>query len=338
MAASHHEPCSQDALSVCLGGENSNRLVSLWDIVNRFDCGRLHLLLRQLYLAAGLLKGDEDFKSLGEMVEQRARLAGVPIPEDVRGKLEEMRVLESDLSTLAREFIPAMETFCESVGFREAMVHICFAKDHMKLDLGAIEIRSELMHLERVLLMELIDRGFLLVQKDRVDYLDRNDLFGETVRDAFPSAARDIQEAGNCLAAECGTGAVFHLMRAAEFALRSAARDRDVNFKEKPLEEKEWGQILGSLEGRISELRNSNRSCWRTPELRDTQIRFYSEVVQELRGFNDAWRRHVSHADALAFYERDEALGIFKHVRGFFQKIAERISETSAAEQYWTSL
>jgi hypothetical protein len=289
-------------------------------------------------LAVGLLKG-EDSKSLRETVEQRARLAGiVPVPEEVGAMLEEMRMLESDLSTPAIEFIPAMETFCESVGFREAMVHIHFTKNHMKLDLSASEIRGELIHLERVLLMELMDRRFLLVEKDRVDYLDQKDLFGETVRDAFPSAGRDIQEAGNCLAAECGTGAVFHLMRAAEFALRSMARDRDVSFKERPLEEKEWGQILGSLEGRISELRNSNRSCWRTPELRDTQIRFYSEVVQELRGFNDAWRRHVSHADALAFYERDEALGIFKHVRGFFQKIAERISETSAAEQYWTSL
>jgi len=69
--------------------------------------------------------------------------------------------------------------------------------------------------------------------------------------------------------------------------------------------------------------------------LRDEQIRFYAEVVQELRGFNDVWRRHVSHADTLAFYEHDNAVGILKHVRTFMQKIASKISEGAVTSEYW---
>src|SRR5690242_5538337 len=37
LATATRDSLSQDSLPVCLGRENSNRLVSLWDLVNRFD-------------------------------------------------------------------------------------------------------------------------------------------------------------------------------------------------------------------------------------------------------------------------------------------------------------
>jgi hypothetical protein len=110
-----------------------------------------------------------------------------------------------------------------------------------------------------------------------------------------------------------------------------------VAFKDKPLDEKEWGQILGALESKLAGLRNANRDCWRDGDTRDVQIRFYNEVIQELRGFNDAWRRHISHADTQAFYGRDAALGIFKHLRTFMEKLADKISEASVTQEYWGS-
>ena len=126
-------------------------------------------------------------------------------------------------------------------------------------------------------------------------------------------------------------------MRAAEFALRALARDRGIKFKDKPLEEKEWGQILQQLESTVGDLRQMDRKCWSSPAIRDAQIRFYGEVTQELRGFNDVWRRHVSHADTLAFYERDDAFGIFRHVQALMQKVSERISEDSLTPKCWVS-
>ena len=179
--------------------------------------------------------------------------------------------------------------------------------------------------------------SFLRVEPDRVLYLDRDEppLFGNGVARAFPSASRDIREVGNCLAAECNTAAVFHLMRAAEFSLRAVAKDRRVSFADKPLDQKEWGHILGALEGKLKEFRLADGKLWNKPEYKEAQIQFYNEVIQELRGFNEAWRRHLSHADPDAFYNREYAAGIMKHVRHFMQKLAQRISENQATPEYW---
>lgn len=201
-------------------------------------------------------------------------------------------------------------------------------------------IAATIGHIVDELLADLGARKFLKIDGDRSDYLDTPDLFGGSVYVAFLSARKDIKEAGNCMAAECNTAAVFHLMRAAEFALRALARDRNISFSDKPLEEQEWGKILSVLDGDqcLKKLRNADRKNWASADVRDTQIRFYNDVVQELRGFNDAWRRHVSHADTEAFYNRESAMGIFEHVRTFMQRIAEKISESSVTKEYWDSI
>ena len=124
-------------------------------------------------------------------------------------------------------------------------------------------------------------------------------------------------------------------MRACEFCLRVLAQDRDVEFKHKPVTEKQWGEIVSSLELKVRELREANRKEWSVPEAREAHIRYYAELVQELRGFNEAWRRHLSHADVNAFYTSNEALTIFNHVRRFMEKIAQRISERAVTPKYW---
>jgi hypothetical protein len=340
LASADSESRSHDALPVCRWKANSNRLVSLWDIVNVFDCVGLQIVLKRMQLARGLLDPDDkkSAAALEEWVRENSRQRGEAVPGELIENLAEMREIEGDLRKPAEESIEKLREFCEAVGFANALPVIRFAGYHLREDPTAGELRSELRHLEETVFLELAKRKFLHIEADRAWLLEQDDLFGPAVTASFPSASRDIREAGNCLAAECTTAAVFHLMRAAEFALRSLAKDRDVSFKDRPLDEKEWGQILMALEKRLSDLRSSDRKCWPVAEARDAQIRFYNEVVQELRGFNDAWRRHISHADTLAFYARDEALGVLKHVRAFLQKISERISETSVTEQYWTSL
>jgi hypothetical protein len=71
--------------------------------------------------------------------------------------------------------------------------------------------------------------------------------------------------------------------------------------------------------------------------LKDIQLRFYSEVVAELRQFNEAWRRHLSHAREDGIYDRDYAMSVFKHVCLFMQKLAERIGESTTTPKYWTA-
>jgi hypothetical protein len=197
-------------------------------------------------------------------------------------------------------------------------------------------IASQLGTLKEELVKLLAVRKFMTVESELATFVNQDELFGPLVSQKFLSVARDLRDCGNCLAADCGTAAVFHLMRAAEFALRALARDRNISFKDKPLEEKEWAQILDKLELEVKRLRESPRTSWSGAETKDNQVRFYAEVVQELRGFNDAWRRHVSHADTLAFYNPDDAMGIFKHVRTFMQKLSTKISEGGITPEYWT--
>jgi hypothetical protein len=265
-----------------------------------------------------------DTYACGFATDKLAGRAGAPI-------LEQHRIGAGQLLDLLAHMF-------EMQGMSDCQEACVAALAEFRNPLDTSAAHSYLHAFKRAILTNFEKRNFLHVRQDRCDLLDKDTLFGEVVNEQFPSAARDIREAGNCLAAECGTAAVFHLMRAAEFSLRALAVDRNVIFKDKPLEEKEWGQILTSLETRATELRNAARTSWPSPEIRDAQIRFYNEVIQELRGFNDAWRRHVSHADAAAFYDRNTAMGIFEHVRLFMQKISGKISETYVTDKYWVSL
>lgn len=312
LATTIRDSLSNDTLPVCLWKENPNRLVSLWDIVKEFNVGEVVMALY-------------DTKTWADTFGLQTYAEG-PRPVSANAKRE------------VQDCLKRAKTACTKAHFDDASLKLeltDLALDSLT-DSGAIG--TELRNVVETILYEIHSRKFIKIAAENEEYLDQEMLFGEAVYTAFPSATRDIKASGNCLATENGTACVFHLMRASEFALRALARDRDVEFKDKPLDEKEWGHILGALETKVSALRSADRKCWGHPELRDRQIRFYNEVVQELRSFNDAWRRHVSHADALAFYEEDDATGVFKHVRKFIEKLAAAsISEASTTAQYWDS-
>lgn len=191
--------------------------------------------------------------------------------------------------------------------------------------------------LEDDLVFSTKDRKFLWVAADRENLIDRDALFGIQVTSQFPSAQQDIMEAGNCLAAECPTACVFHLMRASEIALRALAKDREMKFPDKPLELSQWGEILPNLDSIVNNMRRDNTSNWSDPQFKEIQVRFYNEVSQELRAFNEVWRRHLSHAREDAFYDRDYAKSVMGHVEKFMGKLASKISEEYVTPKYWTA-
>jgi hypothetical protein len=239
----------------------------------------------------------------------------------------------------AMSAIEVAEKFFALNGMVDSSTDTLVAKDQWNrmtkfLDVsGALEIVHRL---QSDIVGDLQSRNFLRVEEDRSEFLESSDyLFGQAVHDSFNSAVPDIKEAGNCLATECNTAAVFHLMRASEVALRAMAKDRDVVFANKPIDQQEWGTILSALEGKLKAMREDDQKNWPESSIKDTQVRFYSEIIQELRGFNEAWRRHLSHARDDAFYDRDYAKSVLTHVRSFMQKIAERISEGKITPKYW---
>jgi hypothetical protein len=311
LASAHREPCSHDALPVCLREENPHRLVSLWDIVNEFRAVLLVSAYRSMKHLQSVLECAVGTKGGGHLFE---------------GKTDEVRKC---FDRIGRR--------CSDAGFTLSAETASISSHDLGLngERDCSTLVEKIKHVEGLLTRDLFHRRFLTISQDRAKYLENDMLFGPRVHSAFVSARRDIKEAGNSLAAECNTGAVFHLMRAVEFGLRALAKDRRIEFVDKPLEQKEWGQILSKLESLVKELRAEDGKKWTSQVLRESQIRFYSELVQELRSFNDVWRRHVSHADVNAFYDRDQAFSTFNHTKAFMEKLATMISEDAVTPIYW---
>jgi hypothetical protein len=238
------------------------------------------------------------------------------------------------------------EMVFNAANFHDCLKAVQSARDSWKRPLIDISAANEIVYrLSLDIVNALGNQIFLKVSGDRRNlllYMQGGKphagvlgIFGDSVKNAFNSATSDIIEAGNCLAAECNTAAVFHLMRAAEIALRAIAVDREVEFANKPINQQEWGTILGALEGILKQMRLEDAKKWQKPEFKEAQIHFYNDTVQELRAFNEAWRRFIAHADKDAFYDRAYAWSVFNHVKEFMQKLSARISENKVMPKYW---
>jgi hypothetical protein len=190
---------------------------------------------------------------------------------------------------------------------------------------------AEMEHAIAEIFRDLRDIKLLSVDLARSGLLDNKDVMGAAVATAFPSAVSDIVEAGNCLAAECNTAAVFHLMRVAEWGLRAScvhfgfrqakAVKKSEKIKYTPISHVDWETMLNQLQPYVdAKIAKTKRG----PEKQALQEYWYP-VLQDVRGIRDAWRNHVMHSRAE--YNRDDAKAVLTHVDRLMRKLAEKISE-----------
>ena len=181
----------------------------------------------------------------------------------------------------------------------------------------------------RAVVAQLKKQNFLYVKPDRTGYVDNNELFGPEVKAAFPSAAFDIREAGNTLAAECCTATVFHLMRAAEYALRALAVDRQIVLPKKGvLDLATWEDIIKKLEDAELAIQGFPKTL-----AREKQYEFYHGDMMEFKRFKNVFRNAVMHTRDE--YDRDKAYSVFVHVQDFMQILASKISEKTSTPMVW---
>jgi hypothetical protein len=172
-------------------------------------------------------------------------------------------------------------------------------------------------------------------------YFEKDDLFGQAVKVAFPSAALDIKEAGNCIAADLNTAAVFHLMRAAERGMRALVIHLKVKIekpkgskfsaqlqstpasmprmKQIPLEYALWDDVLKALEVRVKKIQTPKGSK------RDKQYEFYHGLILSLNAFKDIWRNPVSHCRCT--FDNHQAQHAFVHVKSLMENLATKLKE-----------
>ena len=166
----------------------TSRLLTLWEIMNLFD----------VQVLASLLERISQLET--EHLVIKLQGYGGHKPTDT-------------LSQRGIDGILQLQLFCIKHGLTESASSAKKTMFRWKSPGFDNSAACELLNRLKVdVIQECGEHHFLRVDEDRVLYLERDALFGAKVDEAFSSAARDIKEAGNCLAAECTTAAVFHLL------------------------------------------------------------------------------------------------------------------------------
>jgi hypothetical protein len=293
--------------------QTARRLSSLWEMMNQIDIALL------AYMTS--LFADNEVLQQGEKPHRR----GVVVSENLH--LKQLITILDHLENIFRQ-----------QRIVDCVEYCLVAKDILsKPSVDIASMSSSLITLKSSILHSLQKKKLLQVSQDQFEFLEEDALFGPAVKNRFPSASRDIKAAGDCFAAECSAAAVFHLMRVAEVGLRSLVRDRRVPLADRQLSDREWSLVSKKLEIAVFQLRTAPATRWRgADQAKERQVAFYSDLLQELRSFDEAWKNHVSHPGAAIFYSRDQAGEILKHVRSFMQKLTLHLSETSATEEFWS--
>ena len=272
------------------------RLWSLWDLMNLFDAKSI-------------------LKRVGELASVEFALR--------EAESKEAKMRQSYITALEKAVIALAPT-----GMTDATKTLEHLRKYAQTQPRAA-IVADANTARFAVINEFDKRKFLFVRPERAEYVDQERLFGDEVYNNFPSARTDIKEAGNCLACECGTAAVFHLMRAVEWALRAfctslgVKRLRCKNRKTgkvtyKPVEFSEWEGILTDAEGRINGMLKPLTRGSRKQMLQE----FYLPAVQDFKGFRDAFRNHVMHTRR--DYTPQEADAIRDRVQRFMTALAKR--------------
>jgi hypothetical protein len=258
---------------------------------------------------------------------ERSRHEYRTLAEDGQGGLP---VDPEELDALVRE-IKMAHYCCECIGFQDAAQKIASSLTYFSRHTpDASSIATELRNIIEVIQKETNDVALLRVQYALRNHVDNPKLFGTAVYDAFPSARSDIKEAGNCLAADCNTAAVFHLMRAVEWGLRALCvhlglsktkRTQKGKASYTPLSFSEWEAMLNQLNARVdAKLAKTKRGSTKQ-ELQE----FYYPMLQDIRAIRDAWRVHVMHTRR--DYSGPEAAAILDRVKRLMTALAEKVSE-----------
>jgi hypothetical protein len=270
---------------------------------------------------------------------------------DLMGLLLDLKSLQCNCALLAQEkgggtiapkdlwdeatgLISDAADFAGNAGLEGTRIKATLIKRHLN-HIGSSDVSSletELRNTQEQLVGELWQQKFFRVRADRTSFIDNENLLGVAALASFPSAKSDILEAGNCMAAERNTAAVFHLMRAVEWGIRAFCvhmgfRKLKSRIKKTgevvytPIEYSQWENTLHELQGRVDRKIGEIR---RGPQKQKDQ-EFYYPALQELRAIRDAWRNHLMHTRAT--YNREDAMAILSHVQRLMCMLATRVSE-----------
>lgn len=269
---------------------------------------------------------------LGELLHHQHFMDVLYMSLEIRGGPDNAPWIDDGERRSIAAQVEDFKEFCAHFGLQNAARKLSSSEIVLKgrrRALNSLAVSTELRNIREAVDEEISNHVFLKLSQERGHYVDQERLFGQWVFKSFPSARRDIIDAGNSLAVELNTAAVFHLMRAAEHGLRALARDRRVVLPKKAvLDLATWEDIIRQLEAAETAIQGYPKTL-----AREAQFEFYHGAMMEFRRFKNKFRNRVMHSREE--YGPDEAHSAFIHVRDFLKLLASRISETRRTPLIW---
>jgi hypothetical protein len=173
-----------------------------------------------------------------------------------------------------------------------------------------MHVRDLSVSLERELSKKLV----MFLPEDKIGYFDGSkNLFPIIVRERFPSANIDMDEAAKCFALERYTASVFHSMRIMEAGLNTMGKSLNL-------------EVGKNRHDALEDIQKAIDFCSRTPTSGWEDVQpFYSEAVTHFSNVKAAWRDHTMHIKQ--HYDEPGSLGIFNSVSDFMRHLAKRLHE-----------
>jgi hypothetical protein len=185
-------------------------------------------------------------------------------------------------------------------------------------------VQSECYAIRQSLFQELRKQKFAFIPPENAGFFEQEKLFGNAVFEKFPPARVEIKNAGNCLAADLHTAAVFHLMRVAEIGMRALAVHLKVvvhqNKKRVKIEQANWQAIIEAIKDKTQKMRDALSA----KNKKTAHLNFYEVLADELYVFKEIWRNNTMHTRNE--YNRDEAMGVYGRVRDFMQRLSTKVN------------
>lgn len=207
---------------------------------------------------------------------------------------------------------------CHQLGLRDARLN--FAMKLCKLaenqSLKCSDLSYWIKDLSEGIERNMATITFFYLPSDSEVLFDKDDLFGDNVSKNFPDAQDDIREAGNCLATGRNTAAVFHCIRATEWAVKAVWKTLG---KPAPKKENSWGSILSDLDAQMT-LKPSDR----LPEFQ-ARLSFFGEIMCDIRAIQKAWRDTTMHIEKN--YDAPQAKRVFDVCKHFMQTTSEKLNQ-----------
>lgn len=234
---------------------------------------------------------------------------GVPIMESATPLTQEE----------AAEFIAMLDAtiqHCQALNLVNTSKLALLHKQHYMTDIARwSDVRNDAHGILLSLYSESDSEIFLQLDSSRVQLFSVDEdkkHFGNVVATAFPSAALDIHEGGNCLALERWPAAVFHCMRVLEIGLNALSNKFGITSIN-------WHNVIEECEAKIRKIDSNWGADWKD------QQKFYSEAARHFMFVKDALRNHIMHVRDV--FDEGKALSVWQHTKEFMQQISKRLHE-----------